>query len=1589
MYHPSWLKAFLLFVLIAFGVVSSIPFINGKISFPSASAVPVISIDGSAAHNNIYYIRAGETSPKTITITTDVGELSHLGIDHLPHGITVTNVSSTKLQVTLENVDVPDEELPASYGITFTATSVPASEILADIILVIEPRGGQQPSVLFDRPTYQAGEEAFITVVDPHIDCNVHELNDGLNPFVEATVSGPSFFADHVHLERDEYSTNVFRGSLFIDTSGSGQMTVTYPRAGTASSQCVWPDVSQIVQDQADLSVATISFDRTVYTRDDDAGTTNAVTITVVDGAAPPAVSAMIRTETAPEPGTVMDSHVLEEPLGVEFQVPLTLEGANTYTFRDTIEHVLSSAGLSTETEWPIRITATYLDTRPDPDPEAVATVFASRDLSFIVPEGRPSYRANDTAALELVDPTLNTNIEEFNTATVTLCSYNATATGTTDNRFVVGGKSEIPLLEVDRNTGMFVSGYHLAFINASFNINDIPVDPSDWQPAGQPPLNERQLFSESHIRIIINQTTQVVAVVGSMSDCWPTLPSSADLVGKIHVSFTVEPSVPSDPDSGGRGQNVGALIHADPPLATAALINCSPLYGGDTDGDGLCNNWETGSGLKVWYPSGSANFYVFTYVNDPYPNPNHKDMLVEIDHVNNANGPTGCSNTVSYKPNSTAIANIKNAFNKGDITNPDSVKGIKLHVYYASGGGEEILPNTCVTDISVWYDNPATPGTTNTFDEVKQLYFGSSTERASTDRGKAKWQAFHYCLFIPKQTQDTSSSGVAEQLGNDCVVSLGIGGYFDNSVDEQQGTLMHELGHNLGLYHGGPNVSGNDYNINCKPNYPSVMSYIRQTTNPYSNASLTYSDDSMTSNDVPGNPFISSLDPNEDNVLQLSTSSILSLVQIVWGISSGGTMPPPASIGRLSLADIDWSNGGGISNGNSPPGSPPSEINMLGISGCTSGDTVDDKLSGADDWNGIQTSGNMNFREKNPDTFATGFHGPLQPENPTQYWALEPNTNTSRQIRAQFINTTNALVQSIANCSDPLFSSDQPSYGVGDEINISITDPDANRDPDAVDFFDVRVFSDSEMVGENFDADETGTDTGIFGVNFDTSGAAQEDTITVSSGDDVTITYTDECSQDVSFPRDFSFKVGIDHVASTNVTEAPILGAGKKAFEERLVLDSDSVRKLVLNQSGEASERISVEKAIEELKDLRQSLDGFDGGNATDDSFKESQHAVATLKFLTDSIRSLQFALDVPYQKQPFEITSLDLDCGGGDGCTIRGYSDTATSTVESFRIDPDKKRMTFHGTGQGDLVLQGSSDLMPIRNLQSATTRQDLEFEAINSTAVLFKDLPYNFKDLAVFYGPDLVSPSAPMIRALDGAPLHQAVNGSQSMIVVNLTNYELALNLTDFWQNYSSIIEIRDSDDVTVFLGWQTGILEPDSFGCIFCKNAIEVSWTPNELGNYTIRTFVLSDLQQPRILSGIKETSIEVVGSSRPNVFTDKQSYEIGQTVSVTIRDIDANNDTGVAEVLRDVRVFSDSDMVGENFDADETGEDTGVFVFTFETTSESEAGKVLASVGDSVTIVYTDDESNEVSATVTIMDRGGPSGPDGCRLVVCP
>jgi hypothetical protein len=99
----------------------------------------------------------------------------------------------------------------------------------------------------------------------------------------------------------------------------------------------------------------------------------------------------------------------------------------------------------------------------------------------------------------------------------------------------------------------------------------------------------------------------------------------------------------------------------------------------------------------------------------------------------------------------------------------------------------------------------------------------------------------------------------------------------------------------------------------------------------------------------------------------------------------------------------------------------------------------------------------------------------------------------------------------------DPDFTADRDSYHLEGRVIVDIFDPDADRDPDIADSLrNIRVTSDSDAVGEEFSALETGDNTGVFRLTFTISLQGQGNTILVGDGDDMQVQYTDE------FPADF-----------------------------------------------------------------------------------------------------------------------------------------------------------------------------------------------------------------------------------------------------------------------------------------------------------------------------------------------------------------------------------------------------------------------------------------------------------------------------------
>ena len=149
-------------------------------------------------------------------------------------------------------------------------------------------------------------------------------------------------------------------------------------------------------------------------------------------------------------------------------------------------------------------------------------------------------------------------------------------------------------------------------------------------------------------------------------------------------------------------------------------------------------------------------------------------------------------------------------------------------------------------------------------------------------------------------------------------------------SRDQQAGTLMHELGHNLKLQHGG-NVAEN-----CKPNYLSVMSYSRQFSNYVSNRLLDYSQSVIM-------PFL-----NESNLSEpggIGTSTPPGQYTVIG--RSNQPSPPQTRVVQTGVPiNYNWDS-------DATDLGVKSSINNLGITTCNS-NTLS-PLYGFKDWTAIR----------------------------------------------------------------------------------------------------------------------------------------------------------------------------------------------------------------------------------------------------------------------------------------------------------------------------------------------------------------------------------------------------------------------------------------------------------------------------------------------------------------------------------------------------------------------------------------------------------------------------------------------------------
>jgi ELWxxDGT repeat protein len=234
-----------------------------------------------------------------------------------------------------------------------------------------------------------------------------------------------------------------------------------------------------------------------------------------------------------------------------------------------------------------------------------------------------------------------------------------------------------------------------------------------------------------------------------------------------------------------------------------------------DGDGDGLLDVWET-NGIDY-----NLDGTIDLDLHAKGARPDRKDLFVELDWMEAADH--------SHKPGAGTTLDLKTAFSGAPLANPDGSTGIVLH----------IEPDEAIPEIpAITFSGPANGVTP--FWSLKQQHFGppglAGTPNGANVLG-ARRMIYRYALYshFRQHDGDSTDTSEAEFRGDDFMLALGgrtdsqwlAGGGFAVDAKAQLaqakwvvegGVTMHELGHTLGLLHGG------DDSVDTKPNYLSVM---------------------------------------------------------------------------------------------------------------------------------------------------------------------------------------------------------------------------------------------------------------------------------------------------------------------------------------------------------------------------------------------------------------------------------------------------------------------------------------------------------------------------------------------------------------------------------------------------------------------------------------------------------------------------------------------------------------------------------------------------------------------------------------------
>ena len=314
------------------------------------------------------------------------------------------------------------------------------------------------------------------------------------------------------------------------------------------------------------------------------------------------------------------------------------------------------------------------------------------------------------------------------------------------------------------------------------------------------------------------------VTVSGLVNDAAYTC--SVTATNAIGTSTASASTASITPEESNAGLPVWLLYHASQSQASA--VDCDDTN--DSDGDRLLNCYETDTGTYVSATDtgtdpltadtdgdgiSDGDEVLGTVAGLDLPgmgaNPLKKTILIEYDWLSDDtqewfNTTSGQNETSphNHRPTANVMSAVADVYASAPISNPDGSTGIQIIQDYGQGGvflgGNEIDDDD--GNLAGYLESDFYSKKAENFDALREGYF-------------------HYTIMAHKYGGGaTESSGYAELPGDDLVVSSN---WWLKTERDVASTVVHELGHNLGLGHGGFEST------NYKPNYNSVMNYIYQ----------------------------------------------------------------------------------------------------------------------------------------------------------------------------------------------------------------------------------------------------------------------------------------------------------------------------------------------------------------------------------------------------------------------------------------------------------------------------------------------------------------------------------------------------------------------------------------------------------------------------------------------------------------------------------------------------------------------------------------------------------------------------------------